>query len=196
MSTLFKVADHQTELHWTLLFSPQTLCQEVSMNVLHNKHRILFLLIFSIVLAFVLPATALGQGRGRGRGEEKKFYKFVNGHDARDGRWDGRGRRIAQSYVIYQQRPAYSYRTYTYGYPQTNYGSQYYTYGSSQPYYTNQYYSYGYSQPYRYYSYRYSQPYFANRYAYSWANPTYRYDAYRYRQRYRGDGLRIGIRLR
>ena len=156
------------------------------MKVLHNNHRILFLLIFSIVLAFVLPAAALGQGRGRGRGEEKKFYKFVNGHDARDGRWDGRGRRLAQSYVIYERRPSYNYRTYTYGYPQqTYYGSQYYTYGSSQPYYGN-----------RYYSYQYSQPYFANRRTYSWANPTYRYDTYRYRQPYRSDGLRIRIRLR
>jgi hypothetical protein len=155
------------------------------MKVLRNKRRTLFLMIFAIGLAFVLPATTLGQGRGRGRGEEKKFYRFVNGHDARDGRWDGRGRRIGRSYVIYQQRPYYSYRSGTYGYPQTYYGSQYYTYGSSQPYYTN-----------RYYSYRYSQPYFANRYSYSWANPTYRYDEYRYRQRQRRNGLRIGIRLR
>jgi hypothetical protein len=155
------------------------------MKVLHNNRRILFLMIFSMGLAFVLPAVALGQGRDRGRGEEKKFYKFANGHDARDGRWEGRGRRVAQSYVIYQRRPSYNYRTYTDGYPQTYYGSQYYTYGSSQPYYTN-----------RYYSYRYSQPYFANRYAYSWTNPTYRNDAYRYRQRYRRNGLRIGIRLR
>ncbi|HMG72294.1 MAG TPA: hypothetical protein VK582_02245 [Pyrinomonadaceae bacterium] len=155
------------------------------MKVLHNNRRILFLTILSIALAFVLPAAALGQGRGRGRGEEKKFYKFVNSHDARDGRWDGRGRRTGRSYVIYQQRPYYNYRSNTYGYPQTYYGSQYYTNGSSQPYYTN-----------RYYSYRYSQPYFANRYTYSWANPTYRYDAYRYRQRYRRSGLRIGIRLR
>ena len=155
------------------------------MKVLHNNRRILFLTVLGIVLAFVLPATALGQGRGRGRGEEKKFYKFVNGHDARDGRWDGRGRRVGRSYVIYQRRPYYNYRSSTYGYPQTYYGSQYSTYGTSQPYYTN-----------RYYSYRTSQPYFANRYAYSWANPTYRYDAYRYRQPYRRNGLRIGIRLR
>jgi hypothetical protein len=145
-------------------------------------------MIFIVVFAFVLPATALGQRRGRDRREEKKFYKFVNGHDARDGRWDGRGRRIGRSYVIYQQGPSYNYRSYTngtYGYPQAYYGSQYYTYGSSQPYYTN-----------RYYSYRYSQPYFANRYTYSWANPTYRYDEYRYRQPQRRSGLRIGIRLR
>ena len=162
------------------------------MKVLRNKHRILFLMICSLGLAFVLPATALGQARGRGRGEEKKFYKFINGHDARDGRWDGRGpgfgRRMPRSYVIYEQRPYYSYRSYTYGtngYPQSYYGSQYYTYGSSQPYYTNQ-----------YYSYRYSQPYFANRDTYSWANPSYRYDEYGYRQPYRRNGLRIRIRLR
>jgi len=158
------------------------------MKVLRNKRRILFLMICSIVLAFVLPATALGQGRGRGRGEEK-FYKFANGHDARDGRWDGRGprfgRRMSRSYVLYEQRPYYSYRSYTDGYPQTYYGSQYYTYGSAQPYYTD-----------RYYSYRYSQPYFANRYTYSWANPTYRYNEYGYRQPYRRNGLRIRIRLR
>ena len=159
------------------------------MKVLRNKHRTLFLMIFSVGLAFVLPAAALGQGRGRGRGEEKRFYKFVNGHDARDGRWDGRGRRIGRPYVIYQPRPSDGYRSYrygTYGYPQQTYsGNQYYTYGTSQPYYTN-----------RYYSYRYSQPYFANRYTYSWANPTYRYDEYRYRQRPRRNGLRIGIHLR
>jgi len=159
------------------------------MKVLRDKHRILFLMIFSLGLAFVLPATGLGQGRGRGRGDEKRFYKFVNGHDARDGRWDGRGpgfgRRMPRPYVIYGQGPYYSYRSYSDGYPQSYYGSQYYTYGSSQPYYAD-----------RYYSYRYSQPYFANRYTYSWANPTYRYDAYRYRQRYRRNGLRIGIRLR
>ena len=27
----------------------------------------------------------------RGRGLDKKDEKFINGHDARDGRWDGRG---------------------------------------------------------------------------------------------------------
>ncbi len=27
----------------------------------------------------------------RGRGLDKKEDKFINGHDARDGRWDGRG---------------------------------------------------------------------------------------------------------
>src|SRR5262245_16802406 len=29
--------------------------------------------------------------RNRWRKRDKKAYKFINGHDARDGRWDGRG---------------------------------------------------------------------------------------------------------
>ena len=50
------------------------------------------------LLIFVSAATdAMGQGRGRGRrgGRDDRFdrkcEKFVNCHDARDGRWDGRG---------------------------------------------------------------------------------------------------------
>jgi len=54
---------------------------------------------FSVVIvAFIITATTLlmpdsgfAQGRGHGRGQVKKSAKFVNGHDARDGRWDGRG---------------------------------------------------------------------------------------------------------
>ena len=30
----------------------------------------------------------------RGRFNDKKSEKFINGHDARDGRWDGRGPRV------------------------------------------------------------------------------------------------------
>jgi hypothetical protein len=74
-------------------------------------------------------------------------------------------------YVVYQRRPNYSYRSYSYGY--------------SQPYYTN-----------RSYSYRYSQPYFANRYTYSYANPTYYYEDYRYRPQRRHNRFRVSIRLR
>lgn len=51
----------------------------------------------AFVLAIALPMVALGQGRGRGRGRgpdpDKKCGKFVNCHDARDGRWDSRGPR-------------------------------------------------------------------------------------------------------
>jgi hypothetical protein len=38
--------------------------------------------------------TFAKQKRGRGRFSDKKAEKFINGHDARDGRWDGRGPRF------------------------------------------------------------------------------------------------------
>ena len=50
-------------------------------------------IVASLVLITV-PPVALGQGRGRGRGNNQnwKCGVFVNCHDARDGRVDGRGR--------------------------------------------------------------------------------------------------------
>jgi hypothetical protein len=54
-----------------------------------------------LVMACVLlaPVEGFAQGRGRGYRVTKKGEKFINGHDARDGRWDGRGpkRRIIRS---------------------------------------------------------------------------------------------------
>jgi len=51
----------------------------------------------TLLLLFTVSPEALGQGRGRGRGrggfDDRKCGKFVNCHDARDGRWDGRGPR-------------------------------------------------------------------------------------------------------
>ena len=51
--------------------------------------------IFALMLALTLPLTAFGQGHGHGRGRGpdlgKKCGKFVNCHDAREGRWDGHG---------------------------------------------------------------------------------------------------------
>ena len=38
---------------------------------------------------FLLPANGFAQGLGRGA--SKKSEKFINRHDARNGRWDGRG---------------------------------------------------------------------------------------------------------
>lgn len=48
-------------------------------------------ILFGLILVVAMPALTFAQGRGRGRGQDKKAEKFVNGHDARDGRWDGRG---------------------------------------------------------------------------------------------------------
>ena len=60
------------------------------------KRSILWAMILTLVVALaapVLAATPQGRGRGKGRGQDKKAEKFKNGHDARDGRWDGRGPR-------------------------------------------------------------------------------------------------------
>jgi hypothetical protein len=46
-----------------------------------------------VFLASALFATPQGWAQGRGHGQDKKAVKFINGHDARDGRWDGRGPR-------------------------------------------------------------------------------------------------------
>ena len=49
-----------------------------------------------LVLLMILSVgyDAMGQGRGRRVSRsDKKCAKFVNCHDARDGRWDGRGPR-------------------------------------------------------------------------------------------------------
>jgi hypothetical protein len=52
-------------------------------------------LLFALALIFALPIISAAQGRGNGRGQgpnlDKKCAKFVNCHDARDGRLDGRG---------------------------------------------------------------------------------------------------------
>jgi hypothetical protein len=51
--------------------------------------------LFGLMLIVASPTSSFGQGRGNGNGRgpnmDKKCAKFVNCHDARDGRWDGRG---------------------------------------------------------------------------------------------------------
>jgi hypothetical protein len=49
------------------------------------------ILVLGLMIFVGMSTDAMGQGRGRGRGLDKKCEKFVNCHDARDGRWDGRG---------------------------------------------------------------------------------------------------------
>jgi hypothetical protein len=75
------------------------------MKHLRTHKGVLTTIVLTVFLAVAIPATALGQGRGHGQGHgrgrnqtwstwnNKKCGKFVNCHDARDGRWDGRGPR-------------------------------------------------------------------------------------------------------
>src|SRR5262245_11719833 len=46
----------------------------------------------AIVVNMALSDVTFAKQR-RGRFNDKKAGKFINGHDARDGRWDGRGPR-------------------------------------------------------------------------------------------------------
>jgi hypothetical protein len=59
----------------------------------NGKYAALWVAFFALALAIGLPSLAQGQGRGRGRGRGDKCDKFINCHDARDGRVDGRGPR-------------------------------------------------------------------------------------------------------
>ena len=61
-----------------------------------------------LVLVMILSVSyeAMGQGRGRRVSRmDKKCAKFVNCHDARDGRWDGRGpdRRVSLADRIFRR---------------------------------------------------------------------------------------------
>src|SRR5262245_35349862 len=63
------------------------------------KLKTLRFALITFALAMVVNLALSGvtfakHGRGRGRFSDKKAEKFINGHDARDGRWDGRGPRF------------------------------------------------------------------------------------------------------
>ena len=59
----------------------------------HMTSKKLFgILVLGLLFSVGLSSDAMGQGRGRRASQwDKKCAKFVNCHDARDGRWDGRG---------------------------------------------------------------------------------------------------------
>ena len=59
-----------------------------------------------LLMILSVSTDVLGQGRGRRVSRmDKKCAKFVNCHDARDGRWDGRGpnRRVGLSDRIFRR---------------------------------------------------------------------------------------------
>jgi hypothetical protein len=48
--------------------------------------------VLALLTMLSVSSEAMGQGRGRRASHmDRKCAKFVNCHDARDGRWDGRG---------------------------------------------------------------------------------------------------------
>src|SRR5687767_9937284 len=65
-----------------------------------SERKFVGIIVMALLLVVAIPATSFGkeQGRRNGRGrnfDSRKCGKFVNCHDARNGRWDGRGRRNA-----------------------------------------------------------------------------------------------------
>ncbi|MDX6383703.1 MAG: hypothetical protein QOK48_1276 [Blastocatellia bacterium] len=67
---------------------------------LRKLNRKILMIVAGLMLLAAVPATNFAQGRGRGQGQGKKLDRFVNGHDARDGRWEGRGPRSGQGYRV------------------------------------------------------------------------------------------------
>ena len=74
----------------------------VFMRQLSSTRNFLAIIVMALLLAVASPATSFGQdrnGRGRDRDNQdwskrnRKCGKFVNCHDARNGRWDRRGAR-------------------------------------------------------------------------------------------------------
>lgn len=65
-----------------------------------SKRNLFAMAVIALLLTLAMPATSFGKDRGRhGRGRDNRRWKcgkFVNCHDARDGRWDSRGRRQGQ----------------------------------------------------------------------------------------------------
>lgn len=62
------------------------------MSKLRPLRFVLLIATLAIVVNLALSDEAFAKQR-RGRFNDKKAGKFINGHDARDGRWDGRGPR-------------------------------------------------------------------------------------------------------
>jgi len=65
------------------------------------------IVVFSLLMIFVVSTDTMAQGRGRRASHwDKKCSKFVNCHDASEGRWDGRGpnRRFGSTNVFRRNR--------------------------------------------------------------------------------------------
>ena len=67
------------------------------MLILRNGVCALKPILLAVILIPVLPLASYAQGKGREKNLDKKCAKFVNCHDASDGRWDGRGPAATQT---------------------------------------------------------------------------------------------------
>ena len=57
-----------------------------------TSRKLFGITVLTLLMMLSLSSEAMGQGRGRRASHrDRKCAKFVNCHDARDGRWDGRG---------------------------------------------------------------------------------------------------------
>lgn len=66
-----------------------------------------------LLSTFATTSPVAAQGRGRGRNSSnwgRKCEKFINCHDARDGRWDNRGPRRRGSLIDRYYSPYYRSR--------------------------------------------------------------------------------------
>ena len=73
------------------------------MKITNGKQKLISVVVLGLLLMLAVPGSALGDKRRRGHNHDEnnrpgKCGKFVNCHDARDGRVDGRGPR--QSRVV------------------------------------------------------------------------------------------------
>ena len=84
------------------------------MNITLHKRTALWAALLMLVFMVGAPAV-MAQGNGRGKGQQKKAEKFKNGHDARNGRWDGRGPRTDRD-GRYDDDDDYRYRDDDYRY--------------------------------------------------------------------------------
>ena len=62
--------------------------------------RSTLLIVAILALVWIVPANTFGQGRGRGMGLGRKSDVFVNSHDARIGRLDGRGPQFGSRTIL------------------------------------------------------------------------------------------------